>query len=144
MTLDWDSDSTKEAREEGSAAADPLRLRFRFFWRLIANSKGDSARAWGMCSVKTSRGRLVRSGRDPVGIKLFIADFVAAVFFSRVVAPVGPGAVEAGESVFAGQIKGNGQTEELSAKQEPPARVVNAPEVFVWALHPNVGATCMR
>ena len=39
MTLDWDSDSTKEAREEGSAAADPLRLRFRFFWRLIANEE---------------------------------------------------------------------------------------------------------
>src|SRR5258707_14201892 len=57
MTLDWDSDSTKEAREEGSAAADPLRLRFRFFWRLIANSRGDLSRAWGICTFKTMRGR---------------------------------------------------------------------------------------
>ena len=61
-------------------------------------------RAAGACAASEPVGEdeLDQAG-DPVGIKLFIADFVAAVFSSRVVAPVGPGAVEVGESVFAGK-----------------------------------------
>jgi hypothetical protein len=39
----------------------------------------------------------------PVGIEFVVADFVFAVFFAGVVAPVGLGAVEVGEAVFAGE-----------------------------------------
>src|SRR5258708_22995269 len=48
MTVDWDSDSTKEARKEGSAAADPLRLRFRFFLEADCQCKRRfTAVTWG-------------------------------------------------------------------------------------------------
>src|SRR6202795_473095 len=43
---------------------------------------------------------------DPVGIKALVADLVLAVSFAGVAAPVGTGAVEVGETVFAGQRPG--------------------------------------
>src|SRR5882762_9267791 len=49
---------------------------------------------------------------NPVRIKLFIADFILAVLFSGITAPIRAGAVEVGESVLAGQSPG---TEDMSA-----------------------------
>ncbi len=43
---------------------------------------------------------------SPIGVEGVVADFVFAVAFAGVVAPVGLGAVEVGEVVFAGEVPG--------------------------------------
>ena len=47
---------------------------------------------------------------DPVGIELLVAGFVFSVFIFGMVAPVGLGAVEVGEVVFAGERPGTEDT----------------------------------